>query len=94
MVAIGLFWSLQKDPDQNERTYHYIKGAGDFIFLCFVDLLLHTASQDLGLGLSSVSKGYGVTQDTRISLVFEVCVTGWKVNNIVAFPALSVHELF
>ena len=38
-VAKGIFWSIQKDPDQNEWTYHYIKGAGDFIFyallICF-----------------------------------------------------------
>jgi hypothetical protein len=60
--------------------------------LCFVDLLLHTASQDLGLGLS-VSKGYGVTQGTTISLVLEVCVTIWKEKQYCSLPStVSVHD--
>ena len=87
------FWSLQKDPDQNEWTNHYIKGAGDFNLLRFVDLLLHTASQDLGLGLISVSKGYGVTPGTTISLGLELCVTGWKEKQYCNLPStVSVHD--
>ena len=90
-VAKGPFWSIQKDPDQNEWTYQYIKGAGDFIFICFVDLLLHAASQDLGL--SSVSKGYGVTQGTTISLVLELCVTGREEKQYYSLPStVRVHD--
>ena len=85
-VAKDPFWSLQKDPDQKQMDISLHKRSWRLHLLCIVDLLLHTASQDLGLGLSSVSKGYGVTQGT--SLVLEVCVTGWGKNNILAFPAL------
>ena len=61
--------------------------------LCFVDLLLHKASQDLGLGLSSVSKGYGVTQGTTISLVLELCVTGREEKQYYSLPStVRVHD--
>ena len=61
--------------------------------LCFVVLLLHTASQDLGLGLRGVFKGYGVIQATTISLVLEVCVIGWKEKQYCSLPStVSVHD--
>ena len=61
--------------------------------LCFVDLLLHKASQDLGLGLSIVSKGYGVTQGTTISLVLELCVTGREEKQYYSLPStVRVHD--
>ena len=61
--------------------------------LCFVDLLLHTASQDLGLGLGSVCKGYGVIQATTISLVLELCVTVREEKQYYRLPCtVRVHD--
>ena len=45
------------------------------------------------LGLSSVSKGYGVTKGTTISLVLELCVTGQEEKQYYSLPStVRVHD--